>query len=121
MLASMQLVTLQNSPVPRNPANCEHTHLCSIVCYHDFNILCYMVKYFNHAHAEARKLLIIILLNWYYYHLQTIGYDPIIPAKVSAEFGVEWMELEHMWPKADYITVHTPLIPQTRGNGRILL
>ena len=60
-------------------------------------------------------------LNWYFSDQQTIGYDPIIPAKVSAEFGVEWMELEHMWPKADYITVHTPLIPQTRGNTRISL
>jgi hypothetical protein len=47
--------------------------------------------------------------------LQTIGYDPIIPAEVSATFNTEWMELEDLWPKADYITVHTPLIPQTRS------
>ena len=25
------------------------------------------------------------------------------------------MELDQLWPKADYITVHTPLIPQTKG------
>ena len=25
------------------------------------------------------------------------------------------MELNQLWPKADYITVHTPLIPQTKG------
>jgi phosphoglycerate dehydrogenase-like enzyme len=46
---------------------------------------------------------------------QTIGYDPIIPAEVSAEFNTEWMPLEKIWPLADYITVHTPLIPQTRS------
>ena len=46
---------------------------------------------------------------------QTIGYDPIIPGSVSAEFGVEWLPLEEIWPQADYITVHTPLIPQTKS------
>ncbi|KAK3101966.1 hypothetical protein FSP39_007694 [Pinctada imbricata] len=47
--------------------------------------------------------------------MKTIGFDPIIPGEVSAEFGVEWMELDRLWPLADYITVHTPLIPQTKN------
>ena len=47
--------------------------------------------------------------------LQTIGYDPITPAEVAASWGVEWMPLEQVWEKADYITVHTPLIPQTKS------
>ena len=34
---------------------------------------------------------------------------------MSAEFNVDWMPLEQIWPLADYITVHTPLIPQTRS------
>lgn len=42
-----------------------------------------------------------------------IGYDPNIPKEMSAEWGVEWMPLKEMWPKADYITVHTPLLPET--------
>ena len=46
---------------------------------------------------------------------QTIGYDPIIPGSVSAEFNVDWLPLEELWPLADYITVHTPLIPQTKS------
>jgi D-3-phosphoglycerate dehydrogenase len=49
------------------------------------------------------------------YGMKTIGYDPIIPAEVSREFGVESMTLEQIWPLADFITVHTPLIPQTRN------
>jgi D-3-phosphoglycerate dehydrogenase len=40
---------------------------------------------------------------------------------VSAEFGVESMSLEKIWPLADYITVHTPLIPQTRRESYIVL
>lgn len=47
--------------------------------------------------------------------MTTIGFDPIIPGSVSAEFGVEWMSLDEVWKKADYITVHTPLIPQTKN------
>ena len=33
------------------------------------------------------------------------------------EFGVEFMELKDIWPLADFITVHTPLIPQTAGKN----
>lgn len=46
---------------------------------------------------------------------QTIGSDPLVSAEESAEFGVEWLPVEQIWPRADYITVHTPLIPQTKG------
>ncbi|CAH3168244.1 unnamed protein product [Porites evermanni] len=49
------------------------------------------------------------------YGMTTIGYDPLVPADEAAKFNIEWMELDQLWPKADYITVHTPLIPQTRG------
>ncbi|CAB3383333.1 Hypothetical predicted protein [Cloeon dipterum] len=47
--------------------------------------------------------------------MKTIGFDPIISSQAAREFNVEKMELEQIWPLADYITVHTPLIPQTRN------
>jgi len=47
--------------------------------------------------------------------LQTIGFDPITPPEVAASFGVKSMSLDEIWPLADYITVHTPLIPQTKS------
>ncbi|NXB46343.1 SERA dehydrogenase, partial [Leucopsar rothschildi] len=46
---------------------------------------------------------------------QTIGYDPIITPEVSATFGVEQLPLEQIWPRCDFITVHTPLLPSTTG------
>lgn len=55
------------------------------------------------------KLNVIIFPN------QTIGYDPLVPADEAAKYNIEWMELDKLWSKADYITVHTPLIPQTKG------
>ncbi|KAK9753296.1 D-isomer specific 2-hydroxyacid dehydrogenase, NAD binding domain [Popillia japonica] len=47
--------------------------------------------------------------------MKTIGFDPIISAEEAATFNVNHMSLEEIWPLADYITVHTPLIPQTRN------
>lgn len=49
------------------------------------------------------------------YGMRTVGYDPLVPAEVAAQFNVEFLELEQIWPIADFVTVHTPLIPQTRG------
>jgi len=47
--------------------------------------------------------------------MKTIGFDPLVPADESIKFGVTSFELEKIWPLADYITVHTPLIPQTKN------
>uniref|UniRef100_A0A0P4W810 D-3-phosphoglycerate dehydrogenase n=1 Tax=Scylla olivacea TaxID=85551 RepID=A0A0P4W810_SCYOL len=47
--------------------------------------------------------------------MTTIGYDPMIPADVTAGWGVESLSLEALWPRADYITVHTPLLPHTKN------
>lgn len=38
-------------------------------------------------------------------------------AEDARAFGVEKRELEGIWPDADYITVHTPLIPETRSES----
>ncbi|XP_795649.3 D-3-phosphoglycerate dehydrogenase [Strongylocentrotus purpuratus] len=47
--------------------------------------------------------------------MTTIGFDPIVPAEEAKQYNIEWQTLEQMWPRCDYITVHTPLIPQTKG------
>ncbi|KAM6262311.1 D-3-phosphoglycerate dehydrogenase [Porphyrio hochstetteri] len=47
--------------------------------------------------------------------MKTIGYDPIITPETSATFGVEQLPLEQIWPRCDFITVHTPLLPSTTG------
>lgn len=41
----------------------------------------------------------------------------LIPSSLqeAAKCGVKWLPLEQLWPIADYITVHVPLIPQTRN------
>ncbi|NXA49026.1 SERA dehydrogenase, partial [Nothocercus julius] len=47
--------------------------------------------------------------------MKTIGYDPVIAPEDSAAFGVEQLPLEQVWPRCDFITVHTPLLPSTTG------
>ncbi|KAK7011022.1 D-3-phosphoglycerate dehydrogenase-like isoform X2, partial [Biomphalaria glabrata] len=56
-----------------------------------------------------------VALRMQSFGMTTIGYDPIISSDESATFNTEWMPLEKIWPLADYITVHTPLIPQTKN------
>lgn len=53
--------------------------------------------------------------------MRVIGFDPITTAAEAKAAGIEKMELEQIWPLADYITVHTPLIPATRSKHAILL
>jgi len=48
------------------------------------------------------------------YGMRTIGTDPFVTKEQAKEFGVERFEIEEIWPQADYITVHVPLIPATK-------
>lgn len=47
--------------------------------------------------------------------MKVIGYDPITSEAEASAAGIKKMELNDIWPLADYITVHTPLIPSTKN------
>jgi len=47
--------------------------------------------------------------------MRVIGYDPITSKEDAEAAGIEKMSLDEIWPLADYITVHVPLLPSTRG------
>lgn len=47
--------------------------------------------------------------------MRVIGFDPITTHEQAKAAGIEKMELAEIWPLADYITVHTPLIPSTKS------
>lgn len=46
--------------------------------------------------------------------MKTIGYDPFVSPAESAKFGVTGLTLEEIWPQADFISLHVPLIPATK-------
>lgn len=46
--------------------------------------------------------------------MHCVAYDPFITKERAAQLGVEMMSLEELFKIADVITVHTPLIKETR-------
>lgn len=46
--------------------------------------------------------------------MQTIGYDPFVSQEYAKKIGVEYVALEEVLKKSDYITVHTPLNKETK-------
>jgi D-3-phosphoglycerate dehydrogenase / 2-oxoglutarate reductase len=47
--------------------------------------------------------------------MRVIAYDPFLSAERARELGVEKVTLEELLPRADFITLHTPLTDQTRN------
>lgn len=47
--------------------------------------------------------------------MKVLGFDPYLSAEAAAKYGVELLPLDQVLAKSDYITVHVPLIPATKG------
>ncbi|MCF8474811.1 MAG: phosphoglycerate dehydrogenase [Emcibacter sp.] len=47
--------------------------------------------------------------------MKVIAFDPYLSVERAAEIGVEKVELDDLFARADFITLHTPLTDSTRG------
>src|SRR5487761_1419485 len=47
--------------------------------------------------------------------MKVVAYDPYLSAERALDLGVEKVELEELWQRADFITLHTPLTELTRN------
>ena len=47
--------------------------------------------------------------------MKVVAYDPFVPADVFARAGVEQVDLPTLLATSDYVSVHTPLMPETRN------
>ena len=47
--------------------------------------------------------------------MKVIAYDPFLSAERALDLGVEKVELDELWQRADFITLHTPLTDRTRN------
>ena len=47
--------------------------------------------------------------------MRVIAYDPFLSAERAKELNVEKVELDELFPRADFITLHTPLTEATRN------
>lgn len=48
------------------------------------------------------------------FQMDVIGYDPFITEEVVAPLGIKLVTLEEIWKQSDYITIHVPLMDQTK-------
>ena len=49
------------------------------------------------------------------FNMTLIGYDPFLPKEVADSLGVRLTTLEEVITTADFMTIHTPLLPETRN------
>ena len=49
------------------------------------------------------------------FQMSVIAYDPFLGAEVAQRLGVELVDLDTLYRRADFITVHVPLTKETRG------
>jgi D-3-phosphoglycerate dehydrogenase len=47
--------------------------------------------------------------------LRVVAYDPYVPDEIFDRAGVESVEFSRLLAISDYVSVHTPLLPETRG------
>ncbi|MES2711218.1 MAG: phosphoglycerate dehydrogenase [Pseudomonadota bacterium] len=47
--------------------------------------------------------------------MKVVAFDPFLSEKRALELGVEKVELDELLARADFVTLHTPLIEQTRN------
>jgi len=49
------------------------------------------------------------------FEMRVLGHDPYVAPEQARADGVEWVGLDDGLARADVVTLHTPLTPQTRG------
>jgi D-3-phosphoglycerate dehydrogenase / 2-oxoglutarate reductase len=48
--------------------------------------------------------------------MSVVGFDPLLSAEKALEHGIESVpRVDALWPRCDFITLHTPLTPETRN------
>jgi D-3-phosphoglycerate dehydrogenase len=47
--------------------------------------------------------------------LRVVAYDPFVPKDVFAKAGVEQVEFRQLLEISDYVSIHSPLLPETKG------
>ena len=47
--------------------------------------------------------------------MNVIGYDPVVPAETVRSLGIEPVDFDTVLAQSDYLSLHCPLLPETRG------
>lgn len=49
------------------------------------------------------------------FNMTMVGYDPFLPKEVADEIGVRLTTLDEVLQTSDFMTIHTPLLPETKN------
>ncbi len=47
--------------------------------------------------------------------MRVIGYDPFVTAEAAAKLKVELVSLDELYARSDFVSVHVPMTPETKG------
>ncbi|MFN2378415.1 MAG: phosphoglycerate dehydrogenase [Candidatus Binatia bacterium] len=47
--------------------------------------------------------------------MNVVGYDPFVTPEAAGRLGIDLVTLDEMYSRADFLSIHTPLTPETRG------
>jgi D-3-phosphoglycerate dehydrogenase len=47
--------------------------------------------------------------------MKVVGYDPILSSEVAMKLGVDLLSLDEVYVRSDFLTLHVPLTPETKG------
>lgn len=80
-------------------------------------------KQFTGAELEGKTLAVVgvgkigraVAERMQAFGMQVIGFDPVLAPEAAERLGIELVDLEAVYARADVITVHTPLNDATRG------
>lgn len=50
-----------------------------------------------------------------HFGMEIIGYDPMLSPAEAEKYNIKFMELNDLWPVADYVTIHVPLMDSTKN------
>lgn len=128
--ATARGIIVLNTPGGNSISACELT--CALIAdlARNVSVACHSLKagrwdrkLYSGSELQGKTLAVLglgrigreVAVRMQAYGMRTIGFDPCVSKEDAAAFNVEKLELEQIWPQADYVTVHTPLIPQTRN------
>lgn len=128
--ATRKGIVVLNTPAANSISACELT--CSLISALARNIVpaCQSLKegrwdrkLYSGFELSGKTLAIIgmgrigreVAIRMQSFGMKIVAFDPMLSNQVAQELNMQKLELNEIWPVADYITVHTPLIPQTKN------
>ena len=130
MAASRKGIIVMNTPGGNTISTAEHTFAMMMALSRNIPSACASLKRgewdrksFVGAQLSGKTIGIIglgrigleVAKRAVAFEMKVIGHDPYISPERAARLGIELADLEAIWERADYITVHTPMTAETEG------